>query len=127
MGYQEPDDEPLVDVDLLQISSRRLPTAVIVTASGEIDLATADRLAAVLQAELDNRPGVVVIDLTRVQFLGSSGLSVLAATDHAASTSGQVVRIVTGEQHPVVRPLAVSGLARHLRLFRDVNDAVTAI
>ena len=86
-------------------------------------MATAEHLAAAVQAALDTRPGTLVIDLTGVGFLGSTGLAVLAAARHTAAETGQTLRVVIGDRHPVVRPLTTSGLADHLDLFRELDHA----
>jgi anti-sigma B factor antagonist len=114
-----------MDADhLLSVTSRRMPAAVVVAAAGEIDLATADDLARVVQAAFELHPGTVVIDLTDVQFLASAGLSVLIEAERAAHETGRLLSVVVGEHHSVARSLAISGLADHLTLFHNLDDAL---
>jgi anti-sigma B factor antagonist len=130
MGHIKGDQGPTVGVDAdhpLQVTSSRLSAAAIVTAVGEVDLATAGELAAAVRAALDSRPGTVVIDLTEVQFLDSSGLAVLAEAELTATETGQLLRVVVGDRHPVVfRALTTSGIALRLALFGDLDEALRA-
>ena len=48
----------------------------VLTVVGEIDMSNSGELAAAVEAELDGG-GVVLVDLTRVEYLDSAGLSVL--------------------------------------------------
>jgi anti-anti-sigma factor len=125
------DEGPTVGADAehpLHVTSRRLPAVVIVTAVGEVDLATAEHLAVAVRAAFSGRPGAVVIDLSEVEFLASIGLAVLAEAELTATETGQLLRVVTGEHHPVVaRSLSTSGLAHHLALFSDLDDALSTI
>jgi anti-anti-sigma factor len=62
------------------------PAPVTVFIDGEIDLASADRLAAILRAALDSDPRGMDLDLTSVRFCDVSGLrALLIARAHARS------------------------------------------
>jgi anti-anti-sigma factor len=127
MGLHERNHGTIVDPDpLLQVVSHRLPTAVVVAAGGEIDLATADRLVTAVRAEFDLRPGIVVIELSAVTFLSSIGLAVLLEAQRTADGCRQLLRIVVGDGRPVARSVAASGLSDHLPLFRTLDEALTA-
>jgi anti-sigma B factor antagonist len=127
MGHEALDEGPTVDVDAerpLHVTSRQLPAAVVVAAAGEIDLSTADDFAVAVRTAFVFRPGTVVIDLTDVQFLASAGLSVLIEAERSANETGQLLRVVVGEHRSVGRSLATSGLADHLTLFDELDDAL---
>src|SRR4051794_24870321 len=103
MGTNQLDKGPSVGLyadELLHITRRRLPTAVIVAAEGEIDLATSADFAVAIRAELDRHYGMIVIDLTEVRVLASTGLAVLAEAEQIAGKSGQLLHVVLGERHP---------------------------
>jgi anti-anti-sigma factor len=66
-----------VSCDLLDLQvTEHGPHARVVTVTGEIDALTAPKLGALLSAQLA-ATAVLVIDLARVRFLGSAGLSAL--------------------------------------------------
>jgi stage II sporulation protein AA (anti-sigma F factor antagonist) len=92
---------------------------VVVTVEGELDLATAgDVEAVVLPAVRDGRHAV--LDLRRLEFMDSSGVRVLVAAHGAAGESGgrlSVVRSAPGSA--VQRVLEISGLEGILELVDD--------
>ena len=129
MGYYEGNNSPTIDADadpLLHITTHRLPTAVVIAAVGEVDLATAEHLNTAVQAEFDDRPGIVVIELSAVTFLSSVGIAVLIKAQRAAEQSRKTLRIVVGDRRPVVRAIAASGLDSHLPVFHSLEEALAA-
>ncbi|MEW2275356.1 STAS domain-containing protein [Streptomyces sp. SID685] len=83
---------------LTLIPDRSSDGTVHLTVSGEIDMSNADHLA----EALDSDSGPLVVDLTRVEYLDSAGLSVLFA--HA-----ERLELIAP---PLLEPvLTVSGLA----------------
>ncbi|MFB8003776.1 STAS domain-containing protein [Nocardia sp. NPDC056000] len=76
----------------------------VVTVTGEVDVTSAPMLDRVLRDALHTSPRTVVIDMTGVSFLGSAGITVLAA---AAQHSPELLRIVGS--YPVSRPLEITG------------------
>jgi anti-anti-sigma factor len=109
---------------------------VVVAASGELDLHSAPELMEVVDRAMHD-PGtdVVVIDLTDVGFLGSSGLGVLANLATRATVppsqrqSGQAapaaVRVVAPPDHrAVTRPWEAMRLEQILPLYPTVSSAV---
>ena len=102
--------------------------AVVIVVAGELDYATTPFLRDVIAdalSRLSNRP--LVLDLTRVTFLGSAALATLvdssAEAEHQLATVGPL-RIVVHKTRPVIRSIEVSGLDRLLRLYHDVEDAL---
>jgi anti-sigma B factor antagonist len=110
---------------LLTVSVQALPTAVIVTVVGEVDGWTVDRLRVALGQALD-QPGerAVVVDLTRVSFLGSVGLGALVQARREARARREALRVVVDHQRPVLRPLQLTGLDEVLALYETVSEAV---
>jgi anti-sigma B factor antagonist len=99
-------------IPALQVRSLTAADSCTVTVSGEVDSLTAPGLQEVLLDVLD-RPqssGGVVVDLSRVTFLGAVGLTVLAVGHHLAENAGSVLRIRCGSSRAVIRPLQVTGL-----------------
>ena len=64
------------------------PGVVHMAAVGELDLATAPRLAAALHAELAATPRSLTLDLGAVGFCSAAGLAVLLAARRIARDSG---------------------------------------
>ena len=127
MGIHEGNNRPTIATDdklPLQLISHRLPHAVVITAAGEVDLATSDHLANAVQNEFNACQGMVVIELSAVTFLSSIGLAVLIEAQHTADRSRQSLRIVVGDGRPVIRAIAASGLNDRLCVFRSLDEAL---
>ncbi len=99
-----------------------LPTGVrVVAVSGAIDLLTAPAVdEAIGKARLE--AGAVRLDLRRVGFLGSAGLSVLVDAARHADSEGHRLAIVAANR-TVLRAMEVTGLDAVLPLFDDVEKA----
>jgi anti-sigma B factor antagonist len=83
--------------------------AMRVEAEGELDLATAPQLEEVLRRELDGG-GLVVLDLSGVTFMDSSGLHAILTVVRAANETGTRMQI-TGSMLPQVKRLIeITGL-----------------
>jgi anti-sigma B factor antagonist len=120
------------DGDLMTLSTTRIGPTAVVTVSGEVDLHTArDLMASVDDTFTQPGLGSVVIDLTGVSFLGSSGLGTLAdlATRAPASRRPDEARIPVRlvsrpDNRAVVRPWVTMNLQQILPLFPDVDAAL---
>jgi anti-sigma B factor antagonist len=110
--------------ELLKITISGNGKAAVVAASGEIDLYTAPLLGSALRDAIDDSSTeLVVIDLTDVTFMASSGLAVLlSALDHAQRQRCELR--LAGGGRPVWRPLQVTGLDSHFEYTPSAADAV---
>jgi len=93
------------------------PLATVVTPVGEIDLATAPELGERLRDAVD-RDDAVVVDLSHVTFIDSSGFRVLHET---AGTTSTVLVVPPGS--PVARALAIAGLGQLVPVVDAVEHA----
>jgi anti-sigma B factor antagonist len=109
--------------EFLDISmSRPHPDTAVLTVSGEIDTLTAPTFTAATE-ELLTEPGeILVMDLTKVRFLASSGLAVLITAAHRAEDRGTRLRLVITSR-AVRRPLEITGTAVLFDLYSDVESA----
>jgi anti-anti-sigma factor len=72
--------------------------ATVIAVAGEVDMATAPQLAQCLREHADQH---VVLDLSRVSFLDSSGLNVLVTAYREAREAGRTLR--TSKEQDIVR------------------------
>ena len=108
--------------------SRPRPGTVLLEVDGEIDTATAPRLQAGLDEALDAAHAEgsrVVVDLTGVTFLASSGLAVLIGGARRVTALGGRLRLVAASRS-VTRPLQVTGADALFDTFDDVASALSA-
>jgi anti-sigma B factor antagonist len=95
-----------------------------VAASGEIDLATADDLAAVLSEPECAEAGGIVLDLSRVSFMDSSGLRVLLIL---AEERGNRLATVLAEGSAVMRLLELVEVKERLGVKPSLEEAYAAV
>lgn len=111
-----------------QSLSLRVETPVegttLLEAAGEVDMLTAPQLEDAAGRALDDAPAVLVLDLTKVTFLSSAGLSVLIRS-HQRAGAGTTVRIVADSEY-TLRPLQLMGLDQELLTYKTRDEALTA-
>lgn len=106
--------------------SRPRPGSVLLTVDGEIDTLTAARLQAGLDEAMTaarTDGAVVVVDLSGVTFLASSGLAVLIGGARRLAELGGRVRLVAASR-AVTRPLQVTGADALFDIHGDLASAL---
>lgn len=95
--------------------------AAVVAVSGELDLASGPEL----EAELDQLSGpttpLVIIDLRQLDFMDSTGLSILVRAHQRLAGEGCELGLVRGSQQ-VQRLLDLTGVAERLRVADTPED-----
>jgi anti-sigma B factor antagonist len=86
---------------------------LVIVVAGEWDLAVRPRVANVLRTALERRPAHVVLDLSRLTFIDSSGLHAAVELHRQATARNVELEIVPGPP-AVQRPFAVCGLTESL-------------
>jgi anti-sigma B factor antagonist len=111
--------------EALTIEARHERGYPIVTAAGEIDIATVTRLRERLFAlAASGRP--LVADLNQVSFIDSAGLSVLVGAANRAAAHGGSLHVVCAR--PKIRKLfRLTGLDRRLPPARTLDEALDAL
>jgi anti-sigma B factor antagonist len=112
-------DAPLRERPVLGVDA--VGGGVVVRLGGELDLYNADQVRAALAAATDDSPAFLVVDLSQVEFVDSTALSVFI---EARSKLGEGALRLAAPQLETMRALKVSGLDRHLAVFDDVDAAV---
>jgi anti-anti-sigma factor len=84
------------------------PARVVIAVAGEVDMATAPQLAECLH---QHRDVDVIVDLSGVTFLDSSGISALVVAYKGLHDAGHTLT-TTGEQDNVRMVIETSGLLR---------------
>jgi len=70
---------------------------------GELDIATAPRLADAVESQLSQQPHSLVVDLTDTTFLDSSGARTLAILARRAAVAGVALEVVCPRANRPVR------------------------
>ena len=98
---------------------------VVLVVRGEVDLSTGGRLLDAGNAALLDAVGrPVVLDLSGVDFLSSSGLGLLVALHDDGRDRGSPLRVVVNRSRPVIRPIRTMGLDEVLSLYSTLDEAV---
>lgn len=101
------------------------PGAVVLEVAGEVDMVTAPQLADALAVQLERDVRVVVVELARVSFLGSSGLAVLV--NAVRSLDAGKALLIVAPHRAAYRAFALTGLADQLPVYRTFQDALASL
>ena len=92
---------------------------------GAIDLHVSPEMRTSLRAIIDEKPKRLVVDLSRVPFVDSSGIAVLIGAMQSLELDGGVF-MLAGAQEAVQTILESARLDQYFRLFPNVDAALAA-
>jgi anti-sigma B factor antagonist len=95
---------------------------VVLDVSGEVDMATAPKLEESIKAALEQRPEVLVVDLSGVGFLASAGMSVLIGGNQQAAGHTRFRLVATGTA--TLRPMELTGIATEFSIHPTRDHAL---
>lgn len=115
------------DLPLCVEVQRRDDAAVVVRVAGELDSLTVpavDTQLTAVQADLVAPAALaLVLDLSDLTFMSSAGLALLVTHHEWCAEQGSRLRVVTGNNRSVLRPVRITGLDTVLDLIATVADA----
>ena len=97
----------------------------VVTVGGEIDVYTAPLVREKLDEQITAGRTDIVVDLTDVTFLDSTGLGVLVGRLKLTRTMGGSMRIV-GTDDRVLKVFSITGLDKVFEMHDDLESALAA-
>ncbi len=92
--------------------------------TGSLDIATSPTVRASLVEASERGDHRIIVDLTKVDFLDSTGLGALIGAQRRAKEFGGDVRLVVKEGQ-ILRLLRITGLLKVLSVYPTLDDAVT--
>jgi anti-anti-sigma factor len=95
--------------------------SVVIGVSGELDLASSPGLEQELDRHMSSGTELVIVDLRQLEFMDSTGLSVLVRAHQRAVEAGQRFAVVRGPQQ-VQRLLTLTGVADRLTLVDSPDE-----
>jgi anti-sigma B factor antagonist len=98
--------------------------ASVVTLSGELDLSTIPRMQPALMEQISQRRAVLV-DLTGLSFIDSSGIGVLIQASR--ESNGTPLGVVIGPGSQVERVFGITGVDKAMRVYLDREQALAAL
>ncbi len=90
--------------------------ASVVKIAGELDLSSIPKMEGPLHEQIEQRLAVLV-DLTSLRFIDSSGIGVLIEASHHAN--GTPMRVLIGRDTQVERVFRIAGIDEVLPVFTD--------
>jgi anti-sigma B factor antagonist len=100
--------------------------AAIITVSGELDLASAPALEAELEQAGASDSELLVLDLRGLEFMDSTGLSVIVKAHQRLSEDGRSLCLIRGPQQ-VQRLLDLTGVAERLTLANTPEEILGGV
>ncbi|MGH3938573.1 MAG: STAS domain-containing protein [Pseudonocardiaceae bacterium] len=109
---------------LISLEAREIGDSCLVTIAGEVDMVTTPHLRSYLKQQVERAGSMLVLDLRRITFLGSSGLAVLVEALDWTRARSIGLRLVC-DSREVVRPLEATGLTELFEIHSEPNTALT--
>lgn len=107
----------------VDIKSEHDGDAIIYRLRGSLDLATSPSLRAALIEAADEGKHDIVVDLSQLEFLDSTGLGAIIGAHRRALEHGGCVRLVVNEG-PIQRLLTITGLMGILSVYASLDAAL---
>jgi anti-anti-sigma factor len=123
--HAESDSPPQSDKDDFSTHESEVEGLAVVAVSGSVDMLTAAGLTEAIDSALAKKPKGLIVDLLKVEFLGSAGISVLMKTRDNLGES--IPFCVVADGPATHRPLTLLGINELMSVFRRLDDAVTKL
>jgi anti-anti-sigma factor len=115
------------DLVRVQIEQREGDDIVVARLSGELDIAGAEPTGRRIADAVPSSARGVVVDMTELDFIDSSGISMLFSLARRVGSRRQELRVVAPAGKPVARVLEIVEFARAAPVHADVDSAVAEI
>src|SRR5918999_4101437 len=107
-------------VEILEVRTEDRNGLVHVALMGELDLSTVAKVQDELRRVEADSPATMVVDLSKLTFLDSTGLRCIVTADERAREAGRRIVIVRGPD-PVQRVFSITRLEERLEMVGDVG------
>jgi len=112
--------------DSLAFSVSREPGYAVLSVAGQIDAGTEQQFRDALTSVLAHGVLRIVVDLSRVAFMSSAGISVLMGVRRVLTDAGGSL-VLAAPHGEVAQVLSISGVAEVIPVTATVADAVAAL
>jgi anti-sigma B factor antagonist len=123
--HTSPGSPPHSDKDDFNAHESEVEGLAVVAVTGSVDMLTAPGLAEAIDSALAKKPKGLIVDLLKVDFLGSAGISVLMKTRDNLGDSLPFCVVADGPA--THRPLTLLGINELMTLCRRLDDAVSKL
>ena len=109
--------------DAVTLTAHEVAVGVVAVAvSGELDMGTVPAVEEYVRRRLGDVSRALVLDLSGVTFLGSTGINLLIALSVECEAVGAALRVVATTK-AVLLPLQVTDLIDHFTIVSAVDEA----
>ncbi len=109
----------------LVIDTRRVNETPILDVTGEVDSYNAPRLRERMVALIDEGPRVLIINMTGVEYIDSTGLGTLVAALKRATEKGGTLSIICPNEQ-IFKVFHITGLVKVFPIHKDEQSALAA-
>jgi anti-anti-sigma factor len=114
-----------VEPTAFEVGKHQVDGAVVLGVSGEVDMLSAPQLADAIQTALAAGPPALIVDLSKVDFLASAGMTVLVTAQAEVTPPTRFAVVANGPA--TSRPIKLMGLDSILSIHSTLDDALTDI
>lgn len=107
------------------VEERTIGNRAVVAVCGTLDVLSAPEVEARIKAAAASAPTAMIVDLSAVDFLGSSGMGVLVTAHSELSPTVRFVLVADGPA--TSRPLTLIGIADFIGIFATLDEALAAL
>ena len=108
-------------MEILDVQTEERDGLIHLALKGELDLSTVGKVQEELRRVEASGPPILVLDLSKLTFLDSTGLRCLVTADERGREAGRRVVIVRGPD-PVQRVFAITRLEERLDMVDDATS-----
>ena len=123
--HAESGSPPQSDKDDFSTHESEVEGLAVIAVSGSVDMLTAPGLTEAIDSALAKKPKGLIVDLSKVEFLGSAGISVLMKTRDNLGES--IPFCVVADGPATHRPLTLLGINELMSVCRRLDDAVAKL
>ena len=107
-------------LEILEVDTEKRDGLVHVMLRGELDLSSVNKVQDELRRVEADAPSVVLLDLSKLTFLDSTGLRCLVTADQRARDAGRRLVLVRGPD-PVQRVFSITRLEERLEIVDNAS------
>jgi anti-anti-sigma factor len=111
----------------VQIEQRDGDDVVVARLTGELDISGAETVGQSIADAVPSSARGVVVDMSQLEFIDSSGVSMLFALARRVGSRRQELRVVAPAGQPVARVLDIVEFDRAAPVHADLDSAVAEI
>lgn len=108
-----------------EVEQNHTDGAVVLAVSGEVDMLSSPHLAEAIQTALAEKPAALIVDLTKVEFLASAGMTVLVNAQAEVVPPTRFGVVADGPA--TSRPIKLMGIDSVVSLHRTLDSALNWI